>query len=62
MGKVVMLERDMVGWAGLSPMAQARVSAAVSLHGHQVLSGYCSPAHAVRRRHSHHVSDGRWSL
>lgn len=62
MGRVVMLEKDTVGWDGLSPMAQARVSAAVSLHGHQVLSVYYSPAHAVRIRHSHRVSDGRWSL
>lgn len=42
-----MPERGAVGGPGLSPMAQARVSA-VGLHGHQVLAGSGSPAHAVR--------------
>lgn len=42
-GRVVLSERerDAVGWAGLDPVAQARVSA-ISLRGPQVLAGYRS--------------------
>lgn len=36
-------EGDTVGWAGLDPVAQAKVSV-VSLRGPQVLAGYRSTA------------------